>query len=74
MTNSLRLVRLRQLVEKTGLGRSTIYAEIAKGNFPKQHSLFEGGRSVAWLESDVDEWIRHRVSITTTSNQGGVNV
>ena len=39
----------------TGLGRSTIYKYIEKGEFPKSISL--GERAVAWLESEVHDWM-----------------
>ena len=39
----------------TGLGRSTIYNYISNGQFPKTISL--GDRAVAWLESEVHEWM-----------------
>ena len=32
---------------------------MAKGSFPKQ--VFLGAKSVAWLESEVDDWIMERV-------------
>lgn len=41
--------------ERTGLSRSTIYAKIAQGTFPKPVCL--GARAVGWLESEIDEWI-----------------
>lgn len=56
---ALRLIRLKSLVDKVGLQKSAIYRRIAIGEFPKPVSL--GGRSVAWLESDVDAWIREKV-------------
>jgi len=43
----------------TGLSRSTIYAEIAKGEFPKQVQL-TGNRSVGWHESVIIQWIESR--------------
>lgn len=43
----------------TGLSCSTIYAEIAKGNFPKQIRL-TGTRSVDRHEHVVIEWIKSR--------------
>ena len=45
----------------TGLSRSTIYAEIAKGAFPKQIRL-TGYRSVGWHESEILDWIDTRQS------------
>lgn len=43
----------------TGLGRSTIYNYIADGSFPKPVSL--GARAVAWVESEVQDWILERI-------------
>ena len=43
----------------TGLSRSTIYAGIAKGNFPKQVKL-TGTRSVGWYENAIAQWIESR--------------
>ncbi|HDK6220022.1 TPA: AlpA family transcriptional regulator [Klebsiella quasipneumoniae] len=49
------LLRLKQVVEKTGLKRSQIYLYMKTGRFP--HSIKIGPASVAWLESEIDEWI-----------------
>jgi len=43
----------------TGLSRSTIYAEIAKGGFPKQVQL-TGNRSVGWHENAIIQWVESR--------------
>jgi prophage regulatory protein len=51
-----RLLRLRDVKEKTGLGSSTIYRRIAEGTFPAPRSL--GSNTVRWLQSEVDAWIR----------------
>ena len=54
-----RIVRLKEVQRMTGLSRSTIYAEIARGNFPKQIKL-TGARSVGWHEQAVILWIESR--------------
>ncbi len=54
-----RILRLNEVKVLTGLSRSTIYAEIAKGNFPKQVKL-TGARSVGWHESAIVQWIESR--------------
>ena len=54
-----RIIRLKDVQRMTGLSRSTIYAQIAKGNFPKQIKL-TGARSVGWHESAVIQWIESR--------------
>ncbi|WP_462169458.1 AlpA family transcriptional regulator [Pseudoalteromonas lipolytica] len=56
----MRLIKLKEVMQKTSLGHSSIYKFIAEGTFPKQVSL--GARSVAWVESEVDEWIFEKVS------------
>ncbi len=55
-----RLLRLPEVLHRTGLTRSTLYRRIAEGTFPKAYSL--GGKIVAWAESDVDQWITARLS------------
>ena len=62
MTN--RILRLPEVVGRTGIGRSTIYAKIADNDFPKPIKL--GLRSVGWLESDLEQWIINRIEISQT--------
>ena len=57
----LKILRLKEVIEITGLSRSTIYAEIAKDNFPRQVQL-TGARSVGWLESSIEHWIESRMA------------
>ena len=56
---SFRILRLKEVQQMTGLSRSTIYAEIAKGKFPKQVKL-TGARSVGWHESIIVQWVESR--------------
>lgn len=56
---SLELIRLPEVMARTGLSRSTIYLYIDKGNFPKAIKI--GLRAVAWRKEDVDNWIRHKI-------------
>ena len=56
---AFRILRLKDVIRLTGLSRSTIYAEIAKDNFPKQVKL-TGARSVGWHEGSIDNWISSR--------------
>jgi len=55
----MRLVRLKEVIDCTGLGRSTIYKYVAQGTFPKPVSL--GDRCVGWVESEVHDWILTRI-------------
>jgi prophage regulatory protein len=55
-----KLLRLTQVKQATRLSKSTIYARIAEGTFPKQIPL--GPRLVVWVESDIQNWIAEQVS------------
>ncbi|MCB4797179.1 AlpA family transcriptional regulator [Pseudomonas sp. NP21570] len=55
----MRIIRLKDVMDTTGLARSTIYKYIDAGAFPKPLPL--GGRSVGWLESEVQDWIMERI-------------
>ncbi|AMF92665.2 transcriptional regulator [Vibrio fluvialis] len=51
----MRFLKLKEVMEKTALSRSAIYRKMNDGEFPQSVSL--GDRAVAWLESEVDEWM-----------------
>ena len=55
-----RLIRLRDVIEATGLSRSCIYKYINEGKFPR--SVTVGGRSVRWVESEVQDWIQSAIA------------
>jgi prophage regulatory protein len=68
----MRLIKLKEVMDCTGLARSTIYKFISESSFPKPVPL--GERAVAWLESEVQDWILERIALrdgssTTKSNQ-----
>lgn len=56
----MRLIRLKEVINSTGLGRSSIYNYISGGRFPKPVSL--GGRAVAWVEEEIEEWIQEKIN------------
>lgn len=58
MDPSDRFVRLRDVIERTGLSRSTIYRLVSLNEFPPKVTL--GATTVAWLESEVQAWMDAR--------------
>jgi prophage regulatory protein len=52
-------IRIKQVKQRTGLGRSTLYSMIAQGQFPRPISL--GARAVGWLDYEVQNWVNDRV-------------
>lgn len=55
----MRLIRLKEVMRLTGLARSTVYKVMKEGRFPESVGL--GGKAVAWVESEVQEWILARL-------------
>lgn len=55
MPNPERIIRLRTVLDRTGLSRTTIYRKIADGTFPCQIKV--GVHGAGWHESAIDEWI-----------------
>ena len=55
-----KLLRLPEVKATTGLSKSTIYARISEGTFPKQIPI--GPRLVVWVESDIQNWIAAQVA------------
>lgn len=53
-------LRRHAVEEITGLSRSTIYALMARGAFPKPVRLT--GKAVGWPESAVADWLAHRTA------------
>ncbi|WP_372880293.1 AlpA family transcriptional regulator [Psychromonas sp.] len=51
----MRLIRLKEVMSTTGLSRSSIYKYIGEDRFPASVSL--GDRAVAWVESEVLNWM-----------------
>ena len=54
-TSQIRFIRKREVMHLTGLPSSTIYDLMARSLFPQSIKL-AGGKAVAWLESDIDQW------------------
>lgn len=54
------LLRIREVSQKTGLGKTTIYRYIRSGDFPPPIQL--GPRAVAWDQEIVDAWINERIA------------
>lgn len=56
----MRLIRLKEVLHKTGLSKATLYRLIASGEFPASVAIAH--RAVAWEESLVDEYLMRKVS------------
>lgn len=56
----LRVIRLPEVRQRTGLSRSSIYRLMAEANFPQSCKL--GERIIAWVEADIDRWLAEKIA------------
>ena len=52
-----RILRLKTVLDRTGLSRSTMYRKMQNGTFPKNIQI--STRCTGWRESAVNEWMRN---------------
>lgn len=64
----IKVIRHAEVCRKLGVSAASLFDMVAKGDFPKPFTIIPGGRSVGWLEGDVDAWILKRSKIAS----GGV--
>ena len=55
MPDDERIIRLRTVIDRTGLSRTTLYRKIGEGTFPSQVRISTNG--AGWYESAVNRWI-----------------
>lgn len=57
---SKRLVRLPEVLHRTGQNTVDVYAGMKAGTFPKSVPI--GKRTVGWVESEVEAWIAAKIA------------
>ncbi len=55
MSQTDRIIRLKTVLARTGLSRSTLYRKIGEGTFPAQIRISIHG--AGWHESAINRWI-----------------
>ena len=53
-----KILRRSEVEARFGVSRSTIYAWMARGDFPRPVQL--GPRAVGWLETEIERWLHTR--------------
>jgi prophage regulatory protein len=56
----VRMLRLKQVLDRTGLGKTTIYGLQKRGQFPQSVPLTSN--SVRWIESEVEDWLARQAA------------
>lgn len=61
----IRILRLAQVIEVTGLRKTTIYELQAAGQFPMRVQITN--HSVGWVEQEVQNWLTRRITFRPTA-------
>jgi prophage regulatory protein len=59
MSNPDRILRLKEVLARVGLSRSTVYAWMKEGKFPAQVKL--GRHLVGWSDKSVSAWLNETI-------------
>lgn len=68
------LLRINDLKRALGLSRSSIYRLMKEGLLPQPVPLIPGGKSVAWVASEIQEWIKERIAERDSEEIGRAHV
>ena len=60
----MRFLRIDEVMTRVGLSRPTIWRLERSNEFPRRRQL--GRNSVAWLEDEIEDWIRSREVVGNT--------
>ena len=55
-----RMLRMPEVLDRTGMSKSFVEAKVREGKFPKPVSL--GARAIGFIESEVDQWLNDLVN------------
>ena len=61
MVKQNKLLRIRSVLDLTGISKSYLYQLVSRGDFPKPVQLIKGGKAVAWIELEVQAWVESRI-------------
>lgn len=54
------LIRISEVQRRTGYSKAWIYRLLKESRFPQ--SIKIGSRAIAFVESEIDEWINQRIA------------
>ena len=58
---SLKLLRMAEVVERTGLSRSTLYRLIGAGEFPEPVQV--GLQRIGFIEAEINDWLEKKIAM-----------
>jgi len=64
--NNIRLIRIKEVMSKTGIARSTVWYMVKKGTFPIPRKV--SPRVTVCVESEIDTFIKNVVNNSVEKN------
>jgi len=64
-----RILRIKTVLERTGLSRSTMYRKMQNGTFPRNVQI--STRCAGWRESAISAWLRNPMFYHVDDQRGG---
>ena len=61
------VLRLPEVIRRTGRSRSSLYADVKANHFPKPFKLGVNARAIGWSEAAIDRWIEEQVQRSATN-------
>ncbi len=58
--SSLKILRLPDVMSRLRISRSSLYAKIQRGEFPRPVEL--GPNSRGWIEAEISEWLASKLA------------
>jgi len=62
----MRIMRLTEVIQTTGLAWSSIYSRMSEGSFPRP--VPRGARSVGWVSEEIQDWVESRIQERDTDS------
>lgn len=56
----MKLIKLPQVMDMTGLGKTSVYKLMSEKQFPIPVTLI--GKSKAWVDIEIAEWVERKIS------------
>jgi prophage regulatory protein len=63
----MKFLTVKQVLEMTGLSRTTIWRLECSEEFPKRRQL--GLRRIGWVESEVLDWMKSRTQVDSCESE-----
>ncbi|EGI4262278.1 AlpA family transcriptional regulator [Escherichia coli] len=61
------LIRLSEVLKRTGYSKAWVYALMSRGQFPQSVKI--GARAIAFIESEIDDWIDQRIAESRSNKE-----